>query len=395
MFNILSLDGGGSWAILQLLTLREKYGDLPGHEILKNFDLVIGSSGGSIVLAALAENWTVPQALALFEDRAYRERIFSANRFGERFFPVDYLRLFSPFGPKYSAERKGKAFEALFPEVSARIMCDLPGFIGKDSLKMVVCAYDALNNRAKFFKSFDEGDDEYVTLTQAIHGSTNAPILYFDFPASFRPAKGKTDYQLWDGALGGFNNPVVAGIIEAMKLDVPLGNIRLISIGTGSRLMSMAEKTRFAEVTRLAQLQRGKKYMFTKLGAQLEFFKSTVLNQARTILYEPPDWANYVAYMFLQIEQKEGRLVDNFIRLSPMIHIDKNTDPASIPLVEKLYTLDMDLVNDEDIKILKDCFAHWKAGSIKNQPVRYKITGENEMVYVTGYQTFEEAMNCW
>ena len=52
MHNILSLDGGGSWAIIQVMTLQKLYGDAaPGSHVLKNFDLVVANSGGSIVAA--------------------------------------------------------------------------------------------------------------------------------------------------------------------------------------------------------------------------------------------------------------------------------------------------------------------------------------------------------
>ena len=81
MFNILALDGGGSWAIIQLLTLKHRYGNIKGHELLQNFDLVIANSGGSIVLAALAENYSLDQAIGLFKEKENRERIFHQNAF--------------------------------------------------------------------------------------------------------------------------------------------------------------------------------------------------------------------------------------------------------------------------------------------------------------------------
>lgn len=78
MYKILSLDGGGSWAILQLLTLKERFKDeipeLNGHEILKRFDMIIANSGGSIVLCALAENWTIDKALSIFDNEDIRKK---------------------------------------------------------------------------------------------------------------------------------------------------------------------------------------------------------------------------------------------------------------------------------------------------------------------------------
>lgn len=293
MYKILSLDGGGSWALLQLLTLQERYPDKSGHEILREFDLVIANSGGSIVLAALVENWSIAKALSLFRDKKMRERIFFKNSFRNRFFPTDYIGLISSFGPKYSSKKKGEAFKSIFKESNKRQMDELPAFIGKESLKLIVCTYDALNNRAKFFKSFGSGPHyDSVRLPQAIHGSSNAPIQYFDFPARFKAKNSGVFFELWDGALGGFNNPVAAGVIEAIKCGVPKDSIQVVSIGTSNKLMSNDDKVLFYNNKQISIKERRKKYLFWRLKYPLRFFMSSILNQAKTILYEPPDWSN-------------------------------------------------------------------------------------------------------
>lgn len=390
MYNILSLDGGGSWAILQLLTLKEKYGDVAGHEILKQFDFVIANSGGSIVLAALAENWTISKALTLFDDGNIRKEIFSQNSFKERFFPVDYLRLLMSFGPKYSSKRKGEAFRRLFPRIDKLQMSELPEFIGKKSLRLAVSTYDAINNRAKFFRSYQVSESENydsVRLTQAIHGSSNAPVQYFDFPARFKAQQSEIFYELWDGALGGFNNPVVAGIIEAFKLGIDLQEIKVISIGTGNKLMSIKEKERFYQVKQITIKERKKKLFLGRLRFQFEFFRLTVLNQ-------PPDWANYVAMMFL-LKSKDDVIANRFIRLSPMIYIEKNAQPDTVQLLEKLYLLDMDLTSDADIALIKECFEYWKSGKIKNQPIHFEVTRNNDLIYKEGFEYFQDAIDKW
>ena len=56
-YRILSLDGGGSWALIQVKALIELFGpDKPGREVLQDFDLVAANSGGSIVLGCLVED---------------------------------------------------------------------------------------------------------------------------------------------------------------------------------------------------------------------------------------------------------------------------------------------------------------------------------------------------
>lgn len=397
MYNILSLDGGGSWAIMQLLTLKDRYGNIGGHDILQKFDLVIANSGGSIVLAALAENWTLEKALSLFDDKTIRESIFSENTFKDRFFPVDYLRFFGlPFGPKYSSKRKRESFESLFKEVNKRQMSELPEFINNESLKIVVCTYDALNNRAKFFKSYGSDSEDYdsVRLTQAIHGSSNAPVQYFDFPARFKAKKSDIFYELWDGALGGFNNPVLAGLIEAFKLGVKLEDIRMVSIGTGNKLMSLKDKADFWKWKQIAIKKRRNKFNLKALMPQVKFFTETVLNQAKTILYQPPDTANYIAMMFLKTASDKA-INEHIVRLSPLIHYDSNTPEEIEPLVNKLYALDMDITKDEEIQSLNDCFTMWQEGKIMNQPLEFKIKRNNDIVFINGNKDYKNGMDIW
>lgn len=56
-YRILSMDGGGTWSIIQIKALKHLFGDLLGREILQKFDLVAANSGGSIIAAGLAENY--------------------------------------------------------------------------------------------------------------------------------------------------------------------------------------------------------------------------------------------------------------------------------------------------------------------------------------------------
>lgn len=397
MYKILSLDGGGSWAIMQLLTLKDRYGNMNGHQILNKFDLVIANSGGSIVLAALAEDYSIDKAISLFKEEKNRAAIFHKNRFKDRYFPVDYLGLFNAgFGPKYSTKRKKEAFEHFFSQIDKIQMNELPKHIGKDSLKIIVATYDALNNRAKFFKSFSNhsATDDSVRLTQAINASSNAPVQYFDFPARFKAQGSDIFYELWDGALGGFNNPILAGIIEAYKLGVDLKTIRIVSLGTSNSLMSEDAKKDFWNWKQIALQFRRKKLRFSTWKPQLNFFKETVLHQAKTILYQPPDTANYIAMMFLKAATGKD-LNDQIIRLSPLIHYDVHTPKEIVPLVKDLYLLDMDLTKDEEIDKLINCFIAWKNGDIYNQPIEFRVERSNDLLFLKGDKWYKDGMERW
>lgn len=115
MYKILSLDGGGSRAVIQLLTLKNCYGNINGHEIRPKFDLVIANSGGSIVLAALAEDYSIDKAITLFQNKKNKEQIFHKNTFKDGYFPVDYLDLLNAgYGPKYSTTKKRRLLRTFF-----------------------------------------------------------------------------------------------------------------------------------------------------------------------------------------------------------------------------------------------------------------------------------------
>ena len=116
-FRILSLDGGGAWALIQVRTLIDLYGgETRGNEILAEYDLVAANSGGSLVLAGLVENLKLSDLLLLFMDEGKRRSIFSPTRdIGN-----DVLRSLAGIGPKYSAEAKLPAIERLLPQTGSK-----------------------------------------------------------------------------------------------------------------------------------------------------------------------------------------------------------------------------------------------------------------------------------
>ena len=73
-YKILSLDGGGSWALIQARILQDIYGDIQGHELLRKFDLVIANSGGSLVLACLCNNMRLSEIISVFKTESKRKR---------------------------------------------------------------------------------------------------------------------------------------------------------------------------------------------------------------------------------------------------------------------------------------------------------------------------------
>ena len=67
LFRVLSLDGGGAKGFYTLGVLREIEA-LIGCPIHKRFDLIFGTSTGSIIGALLARGTSVPDILGIYEE---------------------------------------------------------------------------------------------------------------------------------------------------------------------------------------------------------------------------------------------------------------------------------------------------------------------------------------
>ena len=428
-YKILSLDGGGSWAILQVLTLKEIFQrkipgkEVRGHEVLRHFDLVIANSGGSLVLAALACNWTFNEILGLFENEEVRNKIFHKLTFWDRYFPANFMRLLGvkTVGTRYSTTNKGKALKEILKinnedNLHDISLSDLPGIIGKESLEIVVPTFDIVTKRAKLFRSnkasnaraeIVSGIDYFdkVSLVEAIHGSSNAPVNYFDFPAIFSPDGTYKRFYLWDGALGGFNNPVMAGLTEALSNNVDRERICILSLGTGSKVVSDSDANMFRDQYYSTLLGKSiiktpdnridfrattqKKGLFFRLFRGAGFYASTISNLSQSILFEPQTWASFSAYTSLfSGSQNDAKSKKRFVRLSP--HIVKENDRNE--LVNKLYQMDMDVTSQKDVGQLISCFQEWKNGNIRNEPIHWTKNLNGYYVFALGHKRFEDAI---
>src|SRR5690348_13628043 len=109
-YRILSLDGGGSWALIQVKALIDLFSpsgkgdDVSGHEVLRQFDLVIGNSGGTITLGGLLMNEPLATVLGYFKNANDRSRIFvPASIFRD---PFSHITEFLGIGYKYDTRAK-------------------------------------------------------------------------------------------------------------------------------------------------------------------------------------------------------------------------------------------------------------------------------------------------
>ncbi|HPL15908.1 MAG TPA: CBASS cGAMP-activated phospholipase [Spirochaetota bacterium] len=205
-FLILSIDGGGIRGIYPAYILK-RIQDEYKISFNSHFDLIIGTSTGSIIAALLAVGISAVEITKFYENEGYK--IFKkAKRSFMGFYKSKYDNLF---------------FKSLLSEKLGNLTL---GDITKT--KLLIPSTDISNGTIHVLKSSYSKDfvrDNKVLLSEAILASCSAP-LYFN--PSFIDV-----YLLADGGLWA-NNPSLVGYTEAItRLNINPVNVKVFSIGTG------------------------------------------------------------------------------------------------------------------------------------------------------------------
>lgn len=389
-YRILSLDGGGTWALIQLKALITLYDvNTPGQTVLKDFDLVAANSGGSIVLGGLVEDLTLGELLTFFENQIKRQSVFSPTQsFGDR-----ALHDLTGLGPKYSAANKLPALENVLPARGTtpldRVVAGIRRPGSNDDVHLLIVGFDYDRNHATFFRSspasgpvWGTGETSDVTLAEAIHASTNAPVNYFDAPATFPDHPGR----YWDGAISGCNNPVLAAVTEAIVKGQDPMDLAVLSIGTATVALPWPQQGEPPS----PYLQQ-----IVKPGLVTDLRKL-----ATSILDDPPDIATFLAHVMIGggIGLNKPPADSRIIRMNPLISPVKNAGvwcaPGSMSAVQFTYlaNLDMDAVEQPQVDAISWYADLWVQSVAPNQPIRMNgDTLDPEL----GQTTFQDAATAW
>jgi uncharacterized protein len=391
--KILSLDGGGSWAILQAMALQATYsGTSVGtncRNILNQFDVVSANSGGSLMLAAMIEHADddISKVIEMFLDLKMRESVFSALKTGERS-PLEWGMKFMGIGPRYKASRKIDGFLKALP-VAGKMEMHRINAERNIRPNIIICGFDYDMLRAVFFISNQGERKDTYRLADAINAASNAPINYFDKPVEFR--YDNQSHRFWDGAVGGNNNPVLIGITEALKAfdgcALNPEDMKVLSIGTGNNLIPIRGFTK-------SDRAQDKKLMKEKDEAKL---LNDIPRMSQSIISEPPDAANFMAHMFLGGRNEWGAK-PSIIRMNALIQPCLVDDVWTLPqgvdegIFYKLIKLDMDAVKQDEVEMIRQLGDWWMAGKISNQGIRYNgLTFEVSI----GHKNFAAARADW
>jgi uncharacterized protein len=401
-FRILALDGGGSWALIQIRALQRIFRDeyASGHRVLKHFDLVVANSGGSIAAMAMAENWPLSRIVDLYLNERKRRQVFVALSFLERGPGHRLIKSLTGVGPKYRTSDKLQGLRKVLEDIGDAYLSDVPSFIGPGSPHFLIPAFDYDRERVHFFRSDPQsrartqlvaedqgltsaGSFDRVTVAQALHASSNAPLNFFDEPAVFDHQSRKAQPRYWDGAVGGYNNPVMAGLTEALCNGVRLEDIRILSIGTGND---------FRPLKAAGSGGIGSSFPILCQEPVKPTLGNDIQKMATSILSDPPDAATFTAYTLLHAQQQASP--HRVVRMNPLIQPVRRNNRWELPegLTEKefkaLVALDLDAVEQGEVLLVNKFCGLWLEDKIPNQPIRI----DSDLRPVLGQGWFSEAL---
>jgi len=211
-FKILAIDGGGIRGVFAaqiLKRIREEF----NITFCNEFDIITGTSTGSIIAAGLAIDYPIEKIVDLYKTEG--RRIFKPNY--SNFFNWYNWKAF--FWNKYDSGYLKKVLDRIFQQVD----------FSHVKTKLIIPASDVSNGNVFVFKSnYDPGfvRDKDIRLADAILASCSAPVY-------FKPLIVK-EYLLVDGGLWA-NNPSLVALTEAMgiRFNKNKEDIRILSLGTG------------------------------------------------------------------------------------------------------------------------------------------------------------------
>jgi predicted acylesterase/phospholipase RssA len=241
--RILALDGGGLRGIVTLAflaeieaILRARHGGAENFRLSHYFDLITGTSTGSIIAAALARGMTVAEITKKYLD------------LGQRVFQKSWLRQGYVRALYDEAGLIEELKQVYGPSTSMGDPSVQTGLLIVTKRLDTGSTWPVSNNpRGKYFAPRADSEviaNSFYPLWQVVRASTAAP-RYFE-PERIEISRGKTGEvpivgEFVDGGVSPYNNPALQALmyatLDGYRIGWPTGadKLLLVSVGTGSR----------------------------------------------------------------------------------------------------------------------------------------------------------------
>ena len=234
-FKILSIDGGGVRGLIPcklLASLERRLQAEHGEDarLADYFDLICGTSTGSILAIGLSLGMSAEEMLNFYENR------------GTDIFPTDrqsWTRKFSNWMMTHSFYERYQ-LKKILKEVYGRFTPDGDTRLGHAHTRLIIPAYNGETGQLHLFRTAHAAhlpDAGQVPALAVALSSAAAPLFFRPYNFTYAP-KGSTERIVFRKMIDGgivANNPAFIGLCEAVRdLHIPLHNIALLSLGTGN-----------------------------------------------------------------------------------------------------------------------------------------------------------------
>lgn len=218
-YRILAIDGGGVRGVIPAIWLDRLEKEL-GAPLNQYFDLVVGTSTGSLLACAVATGMSMQEAANIYRDSAGIVFPQGEGRFWEnakRFVTKRFA------GPQYPSDGLQATLKEVFGDREFGD-CEIPA---------MVTTYNLLNRRALMLKSW-RSDHKHLPMWEVCAASSSAPTF---FPAHVMRV-GIADLPLVDGGVVAAS-PAASALTEAIRInrdegiDISLDDYVVVSLGTG------------------------------------------------------------------------------------------------------------------------------------------------------------------
>ncbi|WP_017307019.1 patatin-like phospholipase family protein [Spirulina subsalsa] len=346
-YRILSLDGGGIRGVLsaQLLVQVEKVVQREkGQKLHEYFDLITGTSSGSIVATGIAVGKTARQVVDLFRNDG--KRIFPYSGAMGYLSPQRFSLIweYGISAPKFSHSGFTAVLQEAFEEKTLSQQGEQP--------KLLVTSYDTITRQPIVFKSWRENEwYSDVPLWTACLCSSSAPTL---FPAYYLDYGGRVCSAI-DGGVGA-TNPITCAIAEALRFGVPIADLRILSVGAGRASKGFS----YTETRSWGVLQWAGHMLDLLLNAPLDVNEYV----ARQIIASIPD--SHPHYLRLQPLLSTSE----FLRLLDFDPVYKNLLQEKLkdhPLKITDSIDDASEINQSLLTVLADCYVKYGTLAVRDE----------------------------
>ena len=236
--RILALDGGGIRGALTLGylqriedILRKQHGDEKSFRLSQYFDLIGGTSTGSIIAACLAIGMSVNEIKTMYMNLG--EKIFAKKYKWWKIFEIDDL-LKASYNSKPLEEELQNVFGSDTTLASDRILTGLCIVAKRADTNSV---WPLINHPdGKYYDSVD-GRNKDILLWKAVRASAAAPTYFL--PQIIDVGGGLSEAAFVDGGVSMANNPSLQLLMVATMNGFPFkwkwgeDNLMIVSVGTG------------------------------------------------------------------------------------------------------------------------------------------------------------------